>query len=206
MTKHFEMPVPPRSRGEMIWVSVLTLIVVVFSMLSVYDLVTQEAIIAPLLWICFVALIIWQGARTEGDYLKFAISVAAVFVGKEFVEVTSLGDNSPEIRFCIQIFGRRSNQWSLSSEKLVSVEWSSGQATQMAGRDMNDWHVFIWFNDDKGRKSRKPGQWLHVIGQSRSKQETKKFGLAFVDLLRNAGVSLESDKEECRFTRIAAAA
>jgi hypothetical protein len=74
----------------------------------------------------------------------------------------------------------------------------------MAGRDMSDWHVFIWYKDDTGRKSRKPGQWVHVIGPSRSKGETESFGLAFVELLQKAGIILQRDNEGFRFTRIVA--
>jgi len=200
MTERLEMPVPSKSRWERLLLSFLTVIVVVFSILSVYDLVTREAIIAPLLWICLVTYTIWEEVKLVGDCTKFAASFAGVFAGKEFIEVISPANNLTEIRFCIQIFGRRLIQWNLSAKRLVSVEWESGQATQMARRDMDDWCVCIWFKDDSRRKSRKPGQSLHIVGPSRSKQETERFGLSLVALLRLAGVDLKRDKEENRFT------
>jgi hypothetical protein len=201
MTTHLNMPIPSRSRGEMIWLSFLTILAVVFSILAVFDLVTQEAIIAPVLWLGFVALVVWQGIEREGDFRKFSFSIMGVFAGTEFIEIAALDDQSPEIRFVIQAFEHRSVQWSVCVDRVVSVEWNSGQATAMAGRDMQDWHLCLWFKEDS-TKSRlfKPGQDIYVIGPSRRKQETEVFALAFVDFLRRANLPLTREGD-ARFVR-----
>jgi hypothetical protein len=76
----------------------------------------------------------------------------------------------------------------------------------MAGRDMNDWTVFIWFDHHdparsekkKRRKYRKPDQKIYCVGPSTRKERTEALGLALVAFLRDAGADLvPADIPDC---------
>ncbi len=178
------------------------ILVVSFSILAVFDLVTRDAVLAPVLWLLIVAALVWQGIEEQGSFRQFVVSVMAVFAGREYIEISPFNVQSRTITVGTQICALRSIQWSLPFDKVVSVQWNTGQATGMAGRDMNDWHLSLWYKDDSTkRKSRKPGQYVHVIGPSRRKEDTEAFGLAFVDFLRRAGLPLIRGEGDARFVR-----
>ena len=108
-----------------------------------------------------------------------------------------------QIQFGFDLFGHRFVQKLIPIESVESVEWSSGQATHMAGRDMDDWSVFLWFylDDPKGKgKERFPakaGQGLYVVGPSRSKGQTAALGMSFVDFLRASSADLILASDTC---------
>jgi hypothetical protein len=86
--------------------------------------------------------------------------------------------------------------------KIESIEWSAGQATGQMRRDMNDWHVSIWFDHDDPTKSeskrriglRHPRQDVHVFGPSRPMAVTKAFAHQVADSLIAAGAPLSLDE------------
>ena len=202
MAPQFQMPIPPRKVSESIWLGFLTTLVVVFVILAVYDLITLEAIIAPILWLTFVAYGVCGEIKKEGGFRQYVFSILGVFIGKEYLEISSLGGPIPEINFGIQIFKWRSTQRCIAFDKIISVRWDAGQATSLAGRDMKDWYVYLRFNDpERAGRRYNPGQSIYVIGPSRRKEDTEAFGLSFIDLLRQAGLPLTLREEKLQLIK-----
>ena len=90
--------------------------------------------------------------------------------------------------------------------KVESVEWSTGQGSARVGKDVDDWHVSLWFDhDDPNRPNReiylKPGQDRHIVGPFRAKEITEAWALEIVGLLQQGGVNLERVEGEKRFQR-----
>ncbi len=87
------------------------------------------------------------------------------------------------------------------------MEWHTGQVTDMAGHDMNDWHVALWYDHDnpvkslKERNLKKPNQDVYIVGSSGKKGDTSKFGYSFIEFLRQAGIALAEEKDEFTFVR-----
>jgi hypothetical protein len=66
----------------------------------------------------------------------------------------------------------------------------------MAGRDMKDWSVALWYAHGDSEKSkkhhmlRKPDQDVYIVGPSRRKEDTATLGIEFVSFLSCVGVLL----------------
>lgn len=207
MARHLEMPISPRSRGKSIWLCFLTAFVVFFVILAAFDLLREEALIAPILWLSLVGYGIWECIKYEGGFRKCAINIMGVLAGTEFIEIAHSDNQPTEIWFGFQLFGWRHVQRNVSLEKVQTVEWRPGQATAMRGRDMKDWSVALWIMNDGATETRswKPGQHVHVFGPARRREDAEIIGLAFVNLLRSAGVPLVRGHEETCFVREAVA-
>lgn len=193
----------PKSRSEVVFNVILSAIVVFFLLLAVFALLIQVAIVASCLWIVIVAAMVSATCKSEGGFRKFLINRLGDVVGRKFVETSTSG----EIRFGYQLLGYRFLQRSVSLNKVASVEWSPGQASGMAGRDMNDWIIGLWFDrpDPIKRKNKtylKADQNVYVVGPSRRKEDTRSLGLSFVAFLCSAGLTLVEDEKENCFVRI----
>jgi len=192
MEPPLEIPIPPWSWGEMALSYFLLAVVVIFTALSVFDLITLEAVIAPLLWFGVLALMIGPEIERAGDYRKWAIRTAGVFLGREFVGIAKDGEG---IGIECELFGRRYSRWSVPLDKIISLECSAGQATAMSKRDCHDWHAALWFEDPAKKRSYRSGQAVRGIGPSRRKVAAEKFCHAIAELLQRAGLAFERGED-----------
>jgi len=190
------MPIP-KSRSEVVIEFVVIGTVVGFALLAVVNLCSGVALIASFIWLTFVTAMIWSSCRREGGVRPFIISMMGDLFGRCFAEWSPAEEQPKCIRFGFQLFRRRFVQQSIRIDRIESVEWHTGQATDMAKRDMNDWHVWVWFShDDPSRTEarrkwhRKPDQDLYGVGPTDRKERTEALGLSFVSFLRSAGADL----------------
>jgi len=201
----------PKSPLEVIILFVITVIVVLFTSLAVINIFNCVGIIASLIWIALITTIIWSESKSAGGLRKFLTNCLGKLFGRNFVEATLLDTSTKEIRFGFELLGQRFIQQSIAVDKIESIYWSTGQATDMAGHDMNDWHVGLWFNhgdpakSEKRQKWRKPDQEIYIVGPSRRKKTTEKFGLAFVDFVRASGAQLVQGEKGNYFERFKSA-
>lgn len=204
MFSRSEMPIP-RSRGETFVSIVFTFIVVFFTVLGVYNLLNQTALIPTCIWLALVFFITRDSIANRGGIRKSLVDWLGSVAGRQFVEIPAQDDRPREMCFGFQLFGRRFIQRRIELAKVESVEWTPGQATSMAGRDMDDWLVGLWFDhvDPAGKieGSRKPDQDLHTVGRSGKKKDTEEFGISFVDFLNKHGTSLMQVTGETRYVR-----
>jgi hypothetical protein len=107
-----------------------------------------------------------------------------------------------DLHFGYELWGRRLHYLEISAGHVESVYWGPGQGTAMAGRDMNDWSVVMWYDDIPGcRKvnpSFKPGLEIYIVGPTRHREATEILGLAFIEFLHAAGATLIETREKDR--------
>jgi hypothetical protein len=199
-----EMPIP-KSGADVVFSTVITLIIIVFFALAVVNILNRAALIASCLWIAIVIMIVWSGRKEDGSLRTYLINRLGDVVGHHFAAVPQPECDSREVLFGFELLGHRFVRKSILIDKIVTVEWNTGQATDMAGRDMNDWRVCVWFDHGDPEKSekqrkwhRKPDQDIFIVGPSARGAKTEALGLALVSLLRGAGAALmETEKATC---------
>jgi hypothetical protein len=192
----------PKSRGMTIFKITITVIVILSSMLAVFNLFNRISIIASSIWLIFITMMIWTACKKEGGLRNFLVNRLGDVAGRQFVESVPQDMQPIEVNFGYQLFGHRFIQRTIALDKIETVEWCHGQATDMAGRDMNDWSVYLWFDHDNSAKrkkwSRKPDQDIYIVGPSRRWEDTDAFGRSFVGFLCAAGaVLVRCDKTFC---------
>lgn len=192
---HHDMTIP-KSSGEILWTGFLSLIVVVFAFLAVLNLANHIAIIPSVIWLLIIAWGLWSGCRDAGGVRRYLIDWLAAFAGRRFVHFQHEDTHQSRIRFGYELFGRHFYQKDIEFDRIESVEWSPGQATSMAGRDMKDWSVALWYDHGdsemsrKHHRLRKPDQAVYIVGPSSRKEDVASFGTEFVSFLSGVGVLL----------------
>lgn len=191
MTDVQEMTIPV-SHGERRWELSISMIVVVFVALAIWNLSQGTAIVASCLWLAIVGVGVWTACADAKGIRNFTADRLATLSRRRFARVAG-----HEIEFTARLFGMHILQKRIDCERIRSVEWSPGQATSLAGRDMNDWSVCLWYDHqdklatEKRRKwSKRPEQDVYTVGPSRRRDDTAAFGNQFVGFLRRAGVAL----------------
>ncbi|MBK1790039.1 hypothetical protein [Persicirhabdus sediminis] len=186
----------PNSRSEALWTGFLSVIVVVFGGLAVLNLANRVAIIPSVIWLLIIAWTLWRRGRDAGGTRRYFCDLLAVFLGRRFALSTNDETGQPSVRFGYELFGRRFYERTIPLDRIESVEWSPGQATSMAGRDMKDWSVALWYDHGDPEKSkkqhmlRKPDQDVYIVGPSRPKEDTAALGEDFLAFLRATGSTL----------------
>jgi hypothetical protein len=197
----------PSLRSDTAWDGFLIFIVVFFGFLGILNLVNHVAIIPSAIWLVFVTVTVWNGCREVGGLRRYLVDRCSFFAGRRFVLYPSGQTDSSRIRFGFEIFGRRVFQRDVQIERIESVEWAPGQATSMAGHDVNDWQVVLWFdhcNPEKSKRDhmlRKPNQDLLIVGPARRKEDTSSLGLEFVAFLLKSGARLTEGSNDSVFVR-----
>lgn len=206
----------PRSRGT----AVFGLGVILFTVLSVVVAIAAPVVslwlaapyfwlglAASLLWLFLVAQSLWYSCKNAGGFRRYVIDIVAELCGRLFAEISAAPPQSLELG--VYLFGRRFVQQMIPLDSIESVEWNTGQATSMAGRDANDWQVWIWFDHADLAKTkkehriglRKPDRELYGVGPATRKQHTEALGLSLVAFLRAAGADLVDGLKPNSFVR-----
>jgi|LWDU01.1.fsa_nt_gi hypothetical protein len=183
-----EMTTPNWERGNGAFVMSIT---VIFTVLSVLNIKDQIAVIPSIAWLSIVVFFAWSHYDEDrGIYRHLIDGCCSFLASKKFVLVLQNANTPPTIRFGHYLFGCRIGQLCVRMDKIECVDWSTGQATFLAGEDMGDWSVSLQFSHDI-KKERKHGC-IQVSPASR-KENAQKLGLAFVDFLNDLGASLVRD-------------
>ncbi len=198
----------PKSGFDFAFDFVSTLIIVAVTMFAIKNVINGIALIASGIWIALVTLLIWSGSREHGGPHKFLIHYIVDLFGRHYAEVSARTLPSREIQFGSELLGYRFPRHNISIRKIETLEWNTGQATFMAGRDMDDWQVCLWYDHDGPSKSeeqhswhRKPGQDSYVVGPSAKLRNTEALGMQLVALIQAAGAALVKVENSTRFIR-----
>lgn len=165
--------------------------------------VSLTALIASLLWLLLVAFLFVSSVLDEGGIRQFIVNFLGVFSQYHFVCTTPGSDRAITICIGYMLFGRPHYRLSIDLTALSSIDWRTGQGTAISGRDMDDWHVTLWYHHPEGpRQKSVPGmrsEELFIIGPSGPRETTEAFGQQLVEFLRNAGVQLSEGKDSREF-------
>lgn len=190
------IPVPSSSPSSAVFFYAFVLF---FVALAIYYLVNSVSmplptILASIAWLIIVLLSILLTVSDDGGIKKYLINRLGQFSKRHLVWAISASNKSDQLCFGYVMFDHEFHYLQVPSSAVVSVEWSPGQATSLAGRDRNDWCVAIWFRDPAGPKGlRFPSirdEDVHMVGRAGRKSDIEPFGRSLVAFLQNAGVDL----------------
>ena len=195
----------PKSKGETNFYFIVTCIVIATVKFAIENILNGIALIPSFIGLALIAFLIWKACIEQRGLFIFIANRLGELIGQYFAEIPVQDGQRKEIRFGYKLFGLRFYQQSIPLEKIESIEWDKGQVSSMAGRDMNDWQVFLWFDHDDLVESekrrrwnyRKPDQEIYMVGPSTRKKKTERLGLSLIAFLRAAGVTLIQDKTNC---------
>jgi hypothetical protein len=187
----------PRDRGEIVFGTVVSLIVTLGTIAALFNLFFLGAVVLSCIWIMLMTWIFWSACRQEGGYRKVIVNILGFFARKHFVKIMP----STEVRFGFQLFSHRFLYQNVPLRKIDSVEWSPGQNPAF-------WHVSLWFDHDNPQMGaakrkwnlKKPDQDVYCFGPSMRKERIEVFGLEFVEFLLRNGVKL-ARQDDCTFMR-----
>ena len=159
---------------------------------AIFNLVHFEALIPSTLWLALAAFGVWA-ALDDGPPGHLLINTLGGFSYRQFVEAARSDKGNLSINFGYELFGRSFYQLRIPAEDVWWVNWTAGQASHRAGRDMDDWHVAIWYRDENDKID---GRNLRLIGYESSRERIRKFGNQCVEFLKRAGIELVWDEAE----------
>ena len=197
------------SSGSAVFDIVVATVVVFFVAVAISNLVDYEsaplyAIILSVLWLLIVATSIKMSIHDDRGLRLFIIISLANLSVHQFVEISPQRGDDLMVRFGFTLLGHDFNHLQIRHAKLASVAWRSGQATSLAGHEMNDWYVNVWYNRKGSRRWTSDSGYreeaAHGVGRSGPKHEADALGGSLVDFFRSAGIELHPTKNECEFT------
>jgi hypothetical protein len=205
------MAVPASLQGcGMVVVGLLVVLVVGgFAALAVDNLAHYQttpllALVPSVLWLGIVALVLVVGLYEilfEVGVRQCFVDCLGEFARDHFVEAERDGERAV-FRLGYTLFGICFDSFRVERAQIVAVSMGSGQASALAGRDMNDWSVLLRYRDPDiparyfdGRRIDE----LYIIGPARARAVTEEWFGAFVAFLRAAGVELVPGERENEF-------
>lgn len=190
----------PTGRSNLALVIVIWTVVLIFSLVAIVDLILGVAVVLSIIWLAIVAIAVIGNVAEQGGLRACIIDWYSGFSEKHFVEIGG-GEGWPkDIRFGFEWRGRRYTQRTFELDRFESVHWIPGQASGRSGKECNDWIVGVHFH--VGHPQRWRREHCHVFCIWRGRQDSREFGLAFVELLRAAGLELAPSDKPDTFVRV----
>ncbi|QJW95966.1 hypothetical protein [Frigoriglobus tundricola] len=203
------MDIPPKGGAGCL---IFTTLFVGFCVaLSAFHLVTYsepptDGVVAAVLWLSLTTLTLGSAVYAAGGLGPCAVVCLGTFSSRTFVEVSLEGDRIV-IAFGYEMFRRRFYYLTVARGQIVSLEMRSGQATALAGRDMDDWHVALWYRDPTRAKRKHiegvRDDEVYVVCPPRAKVTTEVFLRSVVTFLCSVGVELHPVAKENAFRVVA---
>lgn len=162
--------------------------------------------VASCLWLILVFAVCRNSCHEDGGLSQYFINRLGEFGAARFltVERTEIGES--EACFGYWLHGKRYYFFKVPLSEIVSLNWNTGQATSLAGRDMNDWHTCIWHLTnrdtmaskitvrDRGRRED-----FYLFGPQGTKETVEPFACRTVKFLSDSGAVLRATAKEHEF-------
>ncbi len=171
-----------------------------FVLLAIFNLVLFRempisGLLASAVWLLLILLCVW-GLHTYNAGLQHSlICFMGVFSHYHFAAVCRQAEGWDALCFGYKLLGFRFYLLKIKCEGIQTVDWSTGQLSSRLGRDANDWHVVVWYDERQATKGRswdcfdKYDLGLYIVGPEQAKIEAEKLGNRLVAFLRNADVA-----------------
>lgn len=195
--------------GHVVGSCLLALIVIFFSALAVSHLrnfanTSAFVLVAATVWLLLVFLGVGTGLVETGGIGAFVTAILGAFSRNQFVDVVAQASGRRILRHGFRLLGLPLYYRKVSLDRITLLKWSPGQATSLAGRDMNDWDVTIWYKPEPPEKVRypvgyRPEENLFIVASCGAKSSTAAFGRDLVDFLVVAGLPMMQDEGDCSF-------
>lgn len=145
-----------------------------------------------------VGLIVYSGIEEQGGLRGAMTRCAGAFARTAFLEITQDRDGIAMLRHGFHLFGTAFTYSEIAIDRVYGLSWSAGQGSDMSGKDLNDWHVFI---DHHAKRWNQPDDWrsVVVISPSLSSKDAHTLGTKALGFLQRAGVRLMPDQRESSY-------
>jgi hypothetical protein len=156
------------------------------------------ALLASVAWLLLVGTMLAVARNVAGGTRQYLINCLGDFAARQLVWIEWRGEDSPHVCFGFQMGRGRPCYVRIRMDAIAKVEWRTGQASALAGRDMNDWYVSIKFDKRKSTITPLGRPYPHrfyTVGPSGPRETVEEFGLEFVKLLISAGARLAPTKD-----------
>ncbi len=140
----------PKWGSEVVAFIVMILILVIATLAAIIELLTLLQVIVPCIWLAIMGFFIWSAYRECGSVRQLLANFLGLFALRQFVESVPQASGAVEIRFGFKLFGHRFFYLTVPLDKIERIEWSTGQASDMAGRDMGG-HIVEALHQGKGK-------------------------------------------------------
>ena len=208
----------PHPRGIVVLIRVLLLYILLFLFIGFFCKVAVENFIdyrhsskvilaCSAFWLLLVGFVIIEPIREIGLRQLF-MSFLGSLSQDHFTQLVEPNEGKKQIVFGFRLLGQAFHFLAIETDGINEITWWTGQATALAGKDMNDWHVTVWFRKDsicKGRMwdissiSSRENNSLYIIGPSGPRSTIEIFGNQILDLCRRAGLEFEANDSNTRF-------
>jgi hypothetical protein len=157
---------------------------------------------ASALWLLLVSWVVVETIREERGIQQYLVNRLGTYAGRHSVRAAP-DDIARTISFGYLMRGRFMSYLVVDVNAISSIDWSSGQATALAGRDMHDWQVALWYYHPAG-SSRKPfpgvrEEEVYLIGPSGPRDVVEALGKQLVEFLIGVGVECTPGRDGREF-------
>lgn len=182
-------------------------VVIAFTILGISNVLLFQSthivsIIASCLWLLTASWIIFENVRDAGGIRLYIIHLFRVYSNQHLVRAI-LEHDAKTVAIGYLMFSRFLTYFTIDVSAISSIEWNSGQGTAMAGREMNDWHVAIWYRSSRGEQKKTfPGmrqEDVFILGPSGPRARVEAFGKQLVEFLQAVGVELVPGRNDREF-------
>lgn len=200
----------PRPEGNVAGVVALVVIsffvvVAIFNLANYRNFPTSASVLSVVFLVPIsVGLCLMTSDVFTQGLRHFSVERMAPFSPSHFVEVLQRTGDEQVVRFGFILFDRQFIQLQITESEIASVEWSSGQATALAGRDLDDWTATVWYHQ-KGSK-----RWItancysdeasHRIGVPAPCGTAAANANELVTYLESSGIAFRQSPDANRFT------
>jgi hypothetical protein len=201
----------PQARGAAIAVIVAVLCVGGFVWLAAANLLQPhltpwKSLVTSAVWLFLVGCVIVMMIRGNGGVGGVFVQVLGNFSMQQFVRIDDDPQRGRALSYGYRLLGRQFEYLRVALDGIRSVGWSTGQASDMRGKDWDDWSVALWCDTTSvqtrlGGWDRNDPQHIEIIGLSGPRSETEPLGQAIVQLLTASGLTLAPDAEGRKYQR-----
>lgn len=197
------LKLPPA--GGAVSFTIVASIVAFFVGVAAYNLRHSAALSAleiggSLLWLCIAGLSLVFGIAEAGGFRRSFVNCLGMFSRRAFIEICRPGEGPVMFRFGFECLGREFDYAHIELARIGMVHWGAGQASDMSGRDQDDWTVAVWYWKPSctGPWNRRTGKDMDIIIVTPylPKEEAAAVGRSVIEALNDVGVQLVPDDRD----------
>jgi hypothetical protein len=185
-----------RSRGGPIAATIGTIVVALSVTFAIQNLINRIALIPSILWLTLLTLALISSLR-EAGFVSFCRGIVIAFCRRQFLEVKSSSERK-RLEIGSKAFAFDLVEHRIAADDLVELTWRPGQGSDMAGRDVGDWSLFLWYRHgdqalaalQKRRLHPRPEERVVVIGTPQARETAEQLARDVWKFLSESGVSV----------------
>lgn len=179
-----------------------SVVLAIFNLTNIFTLTLFQGF-AAITWLLLVVGAVWLFIHEEGVG-KLWLELLGLYARTHFVEAKAGEGGEVVLCFGYECFGRKRYYLRAEASTIVSVHWSTGQATDRVGRDMRDWTVWLWYLDPARADQEtdldiRAKHENYQVGPTGPREKTERLGHGFIDFLREAGLDMVATGKDAEF-------